>query len=79
MRVRDVAWVRYVLEASEGLAVLIAERGGKLVLAAPPERGAELDRLVADLEAELEVAGGALGARDGLLEGAPGSTVKGSA
>lgn len=50
---RDVVFVKGVLEASEGVATLFAERGGELVLAAPHERAAELDALVEDLRAEL--------------------------
>jgi hypothetical protein len=49
----DVVFVKGLLEASEGLAGLFAERGGELVLVAPLGRGAELDELLADLEREL--------------------------
>src|SRR5262249_4713811 len=49
----DVVFVKGRLGASDGLANLFAERGGEIVLVAPPGRGAELAELVADLEVEL--------------------------
>ena len=49
----DVVFVKGLLEASEGLAAVFAERGGELTLVAPQGREAELDELVADLIAEL--------------------------
>ncbi len=49
----DVVFVKGLLEASEGLAGLFAERGGELLLVAPLGRGAELDELLADLAREL--------------------------
>jgi hypothetical protein len=49
----DVVFVKGLLEASEGLAGLFAERGGDLVLVSPEGRGRELDELLADLEIEL--------------------------
>jgi hypothetical protein len=57
---RDVVFVKAVIEASEGLAAMFAERGGDLTLAAHPSRQEELDRLIFDLECErlLEVLGG---------------------
>lgn len=48
----DVVFVKGVLEASEGLAVMFAERGGELVMATPPDRFEDLKRIVADLVAE---------------------------
>lgn len=55
MRVRppDVVFVKGIVEASDGLAAVFAERGGELLLAAPPEREAELRELLTDLAAEL--------------------------
>jgi hypothetical protein len=53
VRASDVVLVRGILEASEGLAVMFAERGGELVLAAPSCQAALLDELVADLVSEL--------------------------
>lgn len=66
----DVVFVKGVLEASEGLASMFAERGGELLLAAPRGREVEVDELLADLEAELGVRRGWLpettgAARDG--------------
>jgi len=45
--------VKSILEASEGLACMFAERGGELLIVAPVSRRAELDELVEDLRAEL--------------------------
>jgi len=49
----DVVFVKGLVEASEGLAAVFAERGGDLLLAAPSAREAELHELLADLEADL--------------------------
>lgn len=54
VRARDAVFVKGVLEASEGVAVMFAQRGGELAIAAPRSREACLDELVADLVAELE-------------------------
>lgn len=53
VRARDAVFVKGILEASEGVAVLFASRGGELSLAAPHSRVALLDEIVADLLAEL--------------------------
>jgi hypothetical protein len=53
VRARDVVFFKGVVEASEGLAAVFAERGGDLTVAAPAERAAELDALLDDLCAEL--------------------------
>lgn len=53
VRARDAVFVKGILEASEGVGVLFAERGGELVLAAPHSRAASLDEIVADLVVEL--------------------------
>lgn len=58
----SVVFVKGVVEASDGLAAVFAERGGDLWLATPPGREAELDELLADLEAEL---GACVGGRGG--------------
>jgi hypothetical protein len=52
VRARDVVFFKGVIEASEGLAAVFAERGGDLVVAAPAERSRELDAVMADLHAE---------------------------
>lgn len=49
----DVVFVKGVVEASDGLASVFAERGGELTLAAPHGREAELAELLSDLEAEI--------------------------
>jgi hypothetical protein len=58
---KEVVFLKAILEASEGLGTVFAERGGDLIVAAPTSRAAELDQLLADLSAEL---GAALGRAD---------------
>ena len=53
VRAPDVVFVKGLLEASDGLAALFAERGGDLVLVAPYGREEELAELLRDLEVEL--------------------------
>ena len=53
LRAKDVAFLKGIVEAHEGLACLFAEHGGDLTIAAPADRAAELDELVQDLAAEL--------------------------
>jgi hypothetical protein len=53
VRACDVVMVRGILEASEGLGTMFAERGGELLLAAPTCQAAALDELVTDLVREL--------------------------
>ena len=53
VRAPDVVFVKGLIEASDGLAAVFAERGGELLLATPHGRELELAELVADLEAEL--------------------------
>ncbi|MFO0591243.1 MAG: DUF4911 domain-containing protein, partial [Polyangiaceae bacterium] len=48
-----VVFVKGVVEASEGLACLFAERGGDLTIASPAELRAELRELLSDLASEL--------------------------
>jgi len=50
---RDVVYVKGILEASEGLGALFAERGGDLVVAAPRSREAALDEVLGDLRDEV--------------------------
>jgi hypothetical protein len=58
VRAKDVAFLKGVVEAHDGLAQVFAEAGGDLTIAAPAGRDAELDELVRDLATEL---GGILG------------------
>jgi hypothetical protein len=51
----QVVFLKGIVEAHEGLAQVFAEKGGDLLLAAPADRKAELDELVADLCRELGV------------------------
>lgn len=53
VRAPDVVYVKGILEASEGLGVVFAERGGDLVIASTPDRAAALDELLADLVIEI--------------------------
>lgn len=53
VRAKDVAFLKGVVEAHEGLAQVFAEGGGDLTIAAPAGREAELDELVRDLAEEL--------------------------
>jgi hypothetical protein len=50
---RDVVFFKGVIEASEGLASVFAERGGDLSVAAPVDRARELDALLDVLCGEL--------------------------
>ena len=53
VRDEDVVFVKGVLEASEGLGVVFAERGGALLVVTPVGRDAEIEELLADLERDL--------------------------
>jgi hypothetical protein len=53
LRSRDVVFFKGVVEASEGLAAVFAERGGDLTVAAPVARERELDEVIDALCAEL--------------------------
>jgi hypothetical protein len=54
LRARDVVFFKGVIEASEGLAAVFAERGGDLSVATPAGREAELDAVLTDLCEELQ-------------------------
>lgn len=53
VRAKDVAFLKGVVEAHDGLAGVFAEGGGDLTLAAPVSRERELDELTRDLAREL--------------------------
>lgn len=53
VRAKDVAFLKGVVEAHDGLAAVFAEKGGDLVLAAPANRERDLDALVQDLARDL--------------------------
>ncbi|MRG96439.1 DUF4911 domain-containing protein [Polyangium spumosum] len=55
VRPADVVFLKGILEASEGLGTIFAERGGELVVAAPPDRQKDLDELLRDLTLEIHV------------------------
>jgi hypothetical protein len=50
---REVVFVKGVIEASEGLAVVFAESGGDLTIATLPDRAEELDEILRDLAREV--------------------------
>ena len=50
---RDVVYLKGILEASEGLGAIFAERGGELVVTAPLDRGDDLEELLRDIALEL--------------------------
>jgi len=70
---REVVFVKGLVEASDGLASVFAERGGDLVLAAPLGREAELDELLADLRVEIGARIGDARSNDEGSPGVPGS------
>lgn len=49
----EVVFVKGIIEASEGLAVVFAESGGDLMIATMPEQLDELDHLLRDLKDEI--------------------------
>lgn len=49
----DVVYLKGIIEASEGLAVVFAESGGELVIATMPEQIEALDELLRDLQDEI--------------------------
>jgi hypothetical protein len=51
--VQEVVFVKGIIEASDGLAAVFAERGGELVIAAPADRRAELSELLNDLARDI--------------------------
>jgi len=48
----QVAFLRYLLEAHEGLAFMHGDGSGVIALLAPESQAAGLDALIVDLEAE---------------------------
>ncbi|MDI1433082.1 DUF4911 domain-containing protein [Polyangium sorediatum] len=54
VRPADVVFLKGILEASEGLGTLFAERGGELVVAVPPDREKDLVELLDDLVREID-------------------------
>jgi hypothetical protein len=49
---REVVFVKGVIEASEGVAVVFADSGGDLTIATLPSQKDELDRILQDLAGE---------------------------
>lgn len=50
----EVAWLRYVLEAHDGLANLHGSGDGIITLVTPTSRAAELDEVLAELGLAIE-------------------------
>lgn len=61
----DVAWLRYVLEAHDGLALMHSDGSGVVALLTPHPQLAALESLIADLLAE--------GCISAVLSGCPSS------
>jgi hypothetical protein len=53
VRAREVVFVKGVIEASEGLAVVFSESGGDLTIASLPSQSEKLDEILRDLESEV--------------------------
>jgi hypothetical protein len=53
VRPAEVVFVKGIIEASDGIAAVFAERGGELTLAAPEGRGAEFAELLLDLQRDV--------------------------
>lgn len=53
VRPSDVVFVKSILEASEGVASIFAEKGGELTIAAHASRARDLDELLCDLALEV--------------------------
>jgi len=53
VRASELVFVRHLLEASEGIGFLIAEKGGDALLVTPTSRVRELDEFISDLEHEV--------------------------
>ncbi len=49
---KSVVFIKGVVEAHEGLAVVFAEHGGELTIAAPEASARDLDQLLEDLREE---------------------------
>ncbi|HJL16144.1 MAG TPA: DUF4911 domain-containing protein [Sandaracinaceae bacterium LLY-WYZ-13_1] len=49
----QVAWVRWVVEAHDGLANLHFARGGRITLVTPESQADALDEVIADLAEEI--------------------------
>lgn len=68
VRAHELVYVRHLLEASEGLAFLIARRGGEALLVAPRSRSHELDEFIEDLKLEVGLVSRELLASDEALD-----------
>lgn len=52
---KDASYVKGIVEASEGLAIASSDVAGELLIATTPEQLDELDRLLSDLSAEMNL------------------------
>jgi hypothetical protein len=51
----EMVFLRHVIEASEGLALVVAESGGDAFVMSTKGQASELDRLLADLSEEMHL------------------------
>ena len=51
----DLVYLRNILEASEGLGFIIAEKGGDILLVSSISMEAELEQFISDLGCELTI------------------------
>lgn len=54
VRARDVVYVKGIVEASEGVASVFAEKGGELVFATHRSHASAMDQLLLDLTDEVD-------------------------
>ncbi len=61
---KDLVLLRHHLEASEGVGILIAKKGGNALLVAPCSRASELDEFIDDMREEFGLVDGASSVHD---------------
>jgi hypothetical protein len=71
MPARHVVFFKGIIEASDGVAGVFAERGGDVAVVAPADRVAELDLLLSQLRQELEMIEAPTSAQAEFLSPAP--------
>lgn len=64
----DLVYLRHILEASEGLGFVIAEKGGDILLVSSVSMEAELEQFIADLGCELTISPGLSAAHAGAFD-----------
>jgi hypothetical protein len=63
----DLVYLRHILEASEGLGFIIAEKGGNILLVSSVSMEAELEQFISDLSCELTISSGLSEAHAGVF------------